>query len=524
MTTRARGPDVRAAIYTRISRDAEGLALGVERQREDIEKLCADSGLEIVARYEDNDVGASTRSHKPRPAYRQMLAGAAEHRFGVIVAYTSSRLTRRPRENEDLIELAERFGTRIIYKNSPSFDLNTADGRMVARQLAAFDAAESERISERVSRKVSQRAKAGEWHGGWAPCGYHFTYDRSDPPKVTAMKIDRPRAEILQEMAQRVIDGESLYALCRDLNDRKPFVSTPPGAKAKGGAMWRSRTLKRALINPALIGKREYAGQLYDGSWPAILDRETWDQVREVLLDPARTDPSRSWMQDTSRKRALSGLLKCGAHYDDGRQCGHTLVSQPYRGQASMICHSQSTGGCGHLRIAYEPVETWVARLLIARLDRPQMRRALKAERPDNRAEVKQLRRAVAADERALRNLEDERDDDPSMTTATYRRRRDRITARIEASRHVLAQIVGRSAVEVASGRDLADRLATASVEQQRSLFEHFIERIVIAPHPAGVTTTVTRRRDEPDDEYDARVKAHRELILSERVKIEWSR
>jgi DNA invertase Pin-like site-specific DNA recombinase len=389
-----------AAAYTRISRDAEGLALGVERQRQDIEEYASRLGLQVVGRYEDNDIGASTRSTKPRPAYKQMLADAVAGRFDVIVAYTSSRLTRRPRENEDLIELAERHGVRFMYRNSPSFDLNTADGRNVARILAANDAAESERISERVARKAKERAKNGEWHGGWPPCGYAFTYDNGSPPRVTGIEVDPVRAAILAEMAPRIVDGESLYALCKELNARVPFVPTQPGPKAREGAMWRSRTLKRALVNPAVVGFREHDGDLYEGLWPAILDRPTWDRVCDILNDPARTDPDRSWMQDTSRKRALSGLLACGATRTEGpgkgSLCGATLISQPLHGVPSMICSQQATGGCGHLRINYEPVEHLVTRLLIARLDGPEMRNALATQNADTSAQEADLRRELA--------------------------------------------------------------------------------------------------------------------------------
>jgi DNA invertase Pin-like site-specific DNA recombinase len=519
----------RAAVYTRISRDAEGLALGVERQREDLEEFARRRGLEIVELYEDNDIGASTRSSKPRPDYMRMLRDAASDRFDAIVAYTSSRLTRRPRENEDLIELAEQYGIRFQYRNSPSFDLNTADGRNVARILAANDAAESERIGERVAREARQRAENGQWHGGWAPLGYQFTYDTGDPPRVTGLEPDPVRAPIIAEMARRVIDGESLYALCRELNRRG--VLTAPGAKAKQGTMWRSQTLKRALINPAVLGMREHDGELREGKWLAILDRETWERARDVLLDPARRNPDRSWVADVSRKRALSGLLVCGGTRtegpDAGKVCRATLVSQPWgRGEAkvpTMICQPTATGGCGHLRIKYEPVERWVTRLLIARLDSDEMRAALAADDTDTSVDEVKLRRDIAVDQRALRNLEDERDDNPSLPKASYRRRYERIADRIEANRRRLAGLAGRrAAAGVTSGADLAERLAGATVEQQRALLSMFIDRVVIKPQPHGVPTHVNKRKTETPEAHAARLADLRESTLAQRVEIHW--
>jgi site-specific DNA recombinase len=51
-------------------------------------------------------------------------------------------------------------------------DLSTADGRAVARTIAAWDAAEAERSSERIKRQKRQRSEKGEWHGGTPPYGY----------------------------------------------------------------------------------------------------------------------------------------------------------------------------------------------------------------------------------------------------------------------------------------------------------------------------------------------------------------
>jgi site-specific DNA recombinase len=520
--TKQTGTGTRTAIYTRISRDAEGERLGVERQRQDLDDYATDQGLTIVARFEDNDIGASRRTVKRRPDYERMLEEARAGRFDVILAYTSSRLTRRMREHLDLIDLAESHRIKFRYKNSPAFNLNTADGRMIANMLAATDAAESDRISERVARAAQQRAEHGEWHGGWPPCGYTFIRDKAD--RITGLRVDRARARVLKEMAQRVVEGESLYALCRDLNLRK--LKTPPGALATEGAMWRSRTLKRALVSPALIGMREYDGELRPGRWKPILDRDTWDRVRDVLLDPERTDPKRKWMTDTSRKRALSGLMICGGTYDDGAPCGKTLVSSPWAKTKdkpktdTMICSSQATLGCGHVRINYQPVEDRVVRMLIARLDTEKMRKAL-AVKEDTTTEETKLRRSVTDVEKRLTHLNEEWTD-IGMTNAEYRVQRERLTKRIDDARRALASLTGQRSADVANGEDLADRLAGASVERQRAILETFIDAVVIAPQPKGVPTHVTQRREETDKDYAQRLADLRASTLAQRVKIKW--
>jgi hypothetical protein len=229
-------------------------------------------------------------------------------------------------------------------------------------------------------------------------------------------------------------------------------------------------------------------------------------------------------MQDTSRKRALSGLLACGATRTEGpgkgSLCGATLISQPLHGVPSMICSQQATGGCGHLRINYEPVEHLVTRLLIARLDGPEMRNALATQNADTSAQEADLRRELAADRRRLQSLEDKLIDE-LLTEAAYRRQRDRLHARIEHVRSELARLIGQRS-QVLSGSDLADRLEQANVEQRRALYSIFIERVTIHPHPAGVPTHVTRKKIENQEQYSSRLSRLREETLARRVSVIW--
>jgi site-specific DNA recombinase len=155
-----------AGIYLRISDDREGRELGVTRQREDCTALAERLGASIYDVYNDNDRGASRYSKKPRKDYERLLADARAGKLNMIIAYTTGRLTRRPREHEDQIDLAQDFGVQFAYVRSPSFDLNTAAGRRIARTLAASDAGEPDDISERVERRsTSSLGDRGPKHG-----------------------------------------------------------------------------------------------------------------------------------------------------------------------------------------------------------------------------------------------------------------------------------------------------------------------------------------------------------------------
>ena len=163
-----------AAIYRRISLDREGLALGVTRQYDDCLELAHSLGLTVPNHlvFDDNDRGASDLSSKARPGYAAMVKAVREGKMKHIIAYSNSRLTRRPREFEDLIQLHTEYGVVIHTVVSGEDDLSTADGRMVARIKANIDAGEAERTGERIRRARLENARQGKPWGGPRPFGW----------------------------------------------------------------------------------------------------------------------------------------------------------------------------------------------------------------------------------------------------------------------------------------------------------------------------------------------------------------
>jgi site-specific DNA recombinase len=283
---------VRHAHYVRISDDPEGQRLGVGRQREDLIAYSRQQGAVIVEPYEDNDISASAYGRKVRPGYRRMLADAKAGAFDVIVAYTASRLTRKMREHEDHIALAVEQGIRFEFIRSPSFDLNTADGRMVARMIAAADTGEVERTSERILRAQVQRAAAGKRHGR-LPYGWTITGDG----RQVASPLEAP---VVREIAQRLLAGESTTSLAEQLAARGITMRGRPFRREKFADL---------MLRPANVGllvrRKKVVGP---GDWEPILDRGLYDQLTVLLTNPRR----RTNATNTRSRHLLTGIAKCG--------------------------------------------------------------------------------------------------------------------------------------------------------------------------------------------------------------------
>ncbi|WP_456789758.1 recombinase family protein [Cellulomonas sp. P5_C5] len=333
----------RTAIYTRISSDREGTELGITRQEEDTRALAGHLGFEVTHVFRENDRGASTRSRKDRPQYNAMIERARGGEFDAILAYSNSRLTRRPREHEDLIDLVDRHGVQIRTCVSGQFDLSTADGRAVARTIAAWDAAEAERTGERSQRAFRQVAESGGRHGQ-VPFGWQV----EDGKQV----IDPLAGSIVQEAARRLLGGETLRAITRDLNSR--------GSHPKRGAAWTGQQMRRVLLREANAGRRSYKGRVIaDGQWPPLYDATTHDRVVALL-----TDPERKTTRGTDLKYLLTGIIRCGRP-----ECGDAM--RVHAGGTEGRAPAYVCPTCLRVRRKMVTVDNFVVETLLSRLSRP---------------------------------------------------------------------------------------------------------------------------------------------------------
>jgi DNA invertase Pin-like site-specific DNA recombinase len=353
---------VSAAIYCRISRDRDGHQLGVKRQERLCKTLADDKGWEVVEVYVDDDESAF--SGRGRPQYRRMLGDIKSGRVTAVVVWHTDRLYRRLRDLEDFIDLVNDTRCRIGVVQSGDLDLTTRDGRMLARMVATFSSGESEAKSERLRAKHDELAQNGLWKGGPRPYGY-------TPDGRGGLTIVREEASVIREAARRVLAGETVYAVCRDFNERKV-----PTAK---GAPWRTPTLRRVLTSFTVAGRREHHGvdvRAASVAWKPILDDLTWSKLRSMLLDPSRSRarPARCYL-------LTGGLARCGV-------CGSPLHAQ--RRTSGKRAYACTVGpdklGCGKIYCHADPLEASITEAVLQAVDSPALASALRPDADDEGA------------------------------------------------------------------------------------------------------------------------------------------
>ncbi|MGO2943899.1 MAG: recombinase family protein [Brevibacterium aurantiacum] len=298
-------------IYLRISEDRTGEEAGVERQRNDCLALCKRLGFKISTEdiYMDNDVSAYLK--KKRPDFEKLLARVKLGPTRIIVWHVD-RLYRRPRELEDLIDLVETHPIRIEAVMGGAFDLNTHEGRLMARQLVAIASYESGHKADRIRRANQAKAERGEWHG---PAKFGYGNGGVLIPEEAAA---------IREMADRFLAGHSLRSITRWLNAHSGLPA-PRAHTGKTHGAWHETTVKSILASARISGQRAYdpgrpGGEpaegrtiLGPGNWEAIITPEETARIRAILGAPDRR-------VGASSQTLLSAIATCG-------KCGAGLVS-----------------------------------------------------------------------------------------------------------------------------------------------------------------------------------------------------
>lgn len=306
---------LRVGIYVRQSHDKAGNETAVERQENDCRKLAEAKGWDGLILYADNDKSAT--NGKERPRFEDLVRDVESGQVDAIVVWHLDRLTRSIRDLTRIIEAGQSKQINIACVHGVSLDLADPTGVAVATILTAIAAMEVQHKGRRQKAANFQRAQNGTANWTRRPFGY-----RRQGETVT---VDVAEASALQDAADRVLAGETLSSIVRDWNSRGLRTTFYKKDKKTGeiehGKPWNVTSLRRALLNPRLAGRRLYNGDdMGEGNWQPILAAETHRALEDKLTDPGR----RTAPDDLNSKYLLSGICRCG-------KCGKKMFAAPMK-------------------------------------------------------------------------------------------------------------------------------------------------------------------------------------------------
>jgi site-specific DNA recombinase len=290
-----------------------------------------------------------------RRGWKRLLADLDDGLLDVVITWEPSRADR---DLETWVAFVARCRSKGVQIHITGED-DTLDARNPShwRRLieGGVDAAmESEKISKRVRRGVASAAVAGAFHGD-TPYGYERVIvgerqTRSGPKPVKEQRPHPEHAPIVVEIFDRLKMSEPINAIMLDLDRR--------GVLAPNSDTWTRTTIRKLALNLRYLGQRTHKGEVYEGTWPALVSADTFYAVRTILTadDRKKSPPGRV-------KRLLSYLATC--------PCGERAHFVPIKdGRANSY-------GCvydGCVSIGAAETDEYVTRLVVKRVCRPDVR------------------------------------------------------------------------------------------------------------------------------------------------------
>lgn len=229
---------LRVAAYCRVSTSQEDQRNSLENQRRYFsEYISRQPDWELVEVYADEGLSGTSSD---RPAFRRMLAAAAEEKIDLILTKEVSRFARNTVDALAYTRLLRRQGVGIVFIGD-NIDTRQNDGEFRLTIMAS--------VAQEESRKISERVKWGQQrsmeHGVVFGCNniYGFTLQGG---KLT---VKPEQAKIIREIYRRfLLDGKGTFIIARELTAEG---IPPPSGK---GNSWSSTMVLRLLRNEKYCG------------------------------------------------------------------------------------------------------------------------------------------------------------------------------------------------------------------------------------------------------------------------------
>lgn len=306
---------MKAAIYCRLSKEDEtktGESESIQNQKSMLIQYAMEQGFELYQIYSDEDYSGIDRN---RPAFKEMIRAASEHRFDVVLAKTQSRFTRD-------MELVEKYlhgkfiewGIRFIAVVDHVDTDDTANKK--SRQInGLINEWYLEDLSVNVRSVLDHKRKEGQYIASFALYGY-----QKDPAVKGRLQIDPEAAEVVRRIYAMTLRGVGAHKIAQILNGEG--VPSPTAYKQQNGeryhltpktpceSLWSSGTIYQMLHN------QTYAGDLVQGRHKKVsykskrtvwLPKAQWivvENTHEAIIDKDTYDTVQQMMQRRTRSSA----------------------------------------------------------------------------------------------------------------------------------------------------------------------------------------------------------------------------
>ena len=309
---------LRVCYYCRVSTDSDVQLNSLDNQLEYYENYIKSKPKWIFSGgyIEEGKTGVRV---DVRPSFKKMIFDAKNNKFDLIITKEVSRFARDLEDSIHYIRELKDSGVGVFFENQ---NLNTFDSNSELILNIMFNLAQDE------SRKLSSRVKFG--HRQAIENGHVL-----GSSNITGYKKDNCKLVIVENEAKFIKTLFELYASGKYGFHKLSKKLSELGYLNKKGKLYDKDSLKRMIENPKYKGyyraktyeildyrtKRRKKNSLdeqvlykcKDGSIPAIISEELWDQANKILKSRTKGYESNNYWSG-GLKYAFSSKIYCKEH------------------------------------------------------------------------------------------------------------------------------------------------------------------------------------------------------------------
>jgi site-specific DNA recombinase len=347
MQDSAAAPNIRAAIYARVSSEEQREGQTIDSQVAELERFAREKNWQIAGVYKDDGWSGSLLA---RPELDRLRDDASRGLFDLVLLNDVDRLARDVAHLGIVKRDLESRGVEVVFRKLPAEKSPTYN--LMVNILGSFAEFEREMIADRTRRGRRHKVEVRQqFLGSLAAYGYRYVPKDKSGSNVGFLAIIPEEAAVIQQMYRWVSEeGLSAHKVVERLNEK----AIPP----RKGNLWGKSSVIRILRNEMYAGVWYY--NKHYGCQPIKPKKK--DRYRQALKSSNRLRPRLEWLpvilpeqlriiersqwkrvqaqltsniafssRNTKHFYLLSGLLTCGG-------CSAAFVGTPNHGRFYYRC------------------------------------------------------------------------------------------------------------------------------------------------------------------------------------------
>jgi site-specific DNA recombinase len=290
-------PNIRYFIYARKSSESdEKQVQSIDDQMRVMKDLARDLDLNVVGTYSE---ARSAKEPHARPVFEELTSAIQAGKADGILTWKIDRLSRNPIDSATV---------QWLLQNGQIRSIQTAGREYLPEDNAVIFSIESSMANQYI-RDLSKNVKRGlkyKLEKGiapkLAPIGYLNT--KTEVRGENYIIKDPDRFKIIRKAWNLMLSGNHSGPAILDILNNEYGLRTRKTRSTGGKPLSRSG-LYRMFSDPFYAGQFLYNGVLYSGKHDAMVSRDEFDRVQDILGRPGKPQQNR-------HTYVYTGLLRCG--------------------------------------------------------------------------------------------------------------------------------------------------------------------------------------------------------------------